>query len=64
MSNSKNLLFSNIIKSVDVSQLPEQEKKFNKISIKTKKKKKEEKKEIKYLDHILSNSFLIGYFKS
>jgi len=63
MSNSKNSLFSNIIKSVNVSQLPEQEKKFNKISIKSKKIGKKEK-ESKYLDHILNNSFLIDYFKS
>ena len=64
MSNSKNSLFSNIIKSVNVSQLPEQEKKFNKISIKNKKIEKKEKQENKYLDHILNNSFLIDYFKS
>tara|TARA_B110000444_G_scaffold221639_1_gene223120 strand:+ start:509 stop:700 length:192 start_codon:yes stop_codon:yes gene_type:complete len=63
MSNSKNSLFSNIIKSVNVSQLPEQ-KKFNKISIKSKKIEKKEKQENKYLDHILNNSFLIDYFKS
>ena len=67
MSNSKNSLFSNINKSINVSQLPEQEKKFNKIYIKSKKfekKEKKEKKENKHLDHILSKSFLTNYFKS
>ena len=63
MSNSKNSLFSNINKSINVSQLPEKEKKFNKIYIKSKKFEKKEK-ENKHLDHILSKSFLTNYFKS
>jgi hypothetical protein len=62
--NIKNSLFSNIIKSVPVSQLPDQKKKFNKISIKSKKYEKSNKKDIQYLDHILNKSFLNEYFKS
>lgn len=63
MSNGKNSLFSNIVKSVSVSQLPDQEKKFNKISIKSKKNEKNNNKNSQYLDHILSKSFLKEYFK-
>lgn len=61
--NSKTSLFSNIIKSVDISQLPEQKKSYNKISIKSVKyKKNKQKNEIKFLDQILSKQFLNNYF--
>ena len=64
--NSKTSLFSNIIKSVDISQLPEQKKIYNKISIKSikykKNKKNKKKNEIKFLDQILSKQFLNNYF--
>lgn len=62
MSNSKNILFSNIVKSVNVSQLPDQEKNFSKISIKSNKFEKN-KQNSQYLDHILNKSFLKEYFK-
>ena len=62
--NSKISLFSNIIKSVPVSQLPDQDKSFNKISIESiKYEKNKQNKEIKFLDQILNKQFLKEYFK-
>jgi len=62
--NSKTSLFSNI-KSVDISQLPEQKKSYNKISIKSVKYKiNKQKKDNNFLDQILSKQFLINYFKT
>ena len=65
--NSKISLFSNIIKSVPVSQLPDQDKGFNKISIESikyeKNKQNKQNKEIKFLDQILNKQFLKEYFK-
>tara|TARA_Y100000816_G_C25826937_1_gene432568 strand:+ start:285 stop:488 length:204 start_codon:yes stop_codon:yes gene_type:complete len=63
--NSKTSVFSNIIKSVNVSQLPEQSKSYNKISIKSVKyERNNKKKDIPYLDQLLNKSFLNEYFKS
>tara|TARA_X000000368_G_C22854848_1_gene633839 strand:- start:625 stop:825 length:201 start_codon:yes stop_codon:yes gene_type:complete len=62
--NSKISLFSNIIKSIPVSQLPDQDKSFTKISIKNVKyEKNKQKKDIKFLDQILNKEFLNEYFK-